>query len=82
MELRRIEQQDNGDEVTTTTTLDYEGNILTWLTDFGNWVRDGNVKLVEMILPSPTCLALYQEGRLEKLLKQERYRKLHVVFVV
>ena len=80
MELRRIEHQDNGDGVTTTTNLDYEGNILTCLTGCGNWVRDGSVKLVEMILPSPTCLALYQEGRLEKLLKAERYRKQQTVF--
>ena len=78
MEMRKIEHKDSGDELITTTTLDFEGNILTCLTDCGNWVRDGSVKLVEMILPSPTCLALYQEGRLEKLLKQERYRKQEV----
>ena len=60
MERRRTEHRDNGDGVTTTTNLDYEGNILTCLTDSGNWVRDGSVKIVEMILPSPICLALYQ----------------------
>ena len=36
IEMRRTEHQDNGDGVTTTTNLDYEGNILTCLTDSGN----------------------------------------------
>ena len=79
MELRRIEHLDVGDQITT-TSLDFEGNILTSTADSGNWVRDGSVKIVELVLPTPECFALYQEGRLEKLLKQERYRKQQAVF--
>ena len=74
MELKRIEHLEMGDHITT-TSLDFEGNILTSTADSDNWVREGSVKTVRIILPTPECFALYQEGRLEKLLKQERYRK-------
>ena len=79
MELKRIEHLEMGDHITT-TSLDFEGNILTSTADSDNWVREGSVKTVRIILPTPECFALYQEGRLEKLLKQERYRKQQAAF--
>ena len=79
MELKRIEHLEIGDHITT-TSLDFEGNILTSTADSDNWVREGSVKTVRIILPTPECFALYQEGRLEKRLKQERYRKQQAAF--
>ena len=74
MELKRIEHLEMGDHITT-TSLDFEGNILTSLADSDNWVREGSVKTVRIILPTLECFALYQEGRLEKLLKQDPVNK-------
>ena len=79
MELKRIEHLE-GNENITTTCMDFDGNVLTSTSEAGNWVRDGKILTWTLNLPSSESFALYQEGRLEKLLKQEKYRKQQKVF--
>ena len=54
--------------------MDFSGNILTCKFDETRWVRDKEVQPAILCLPSLHRFSAYQEGRLERLVRQENYR--------
>ena len=57
--------------------MDFSGNILTCNFDETRWVRDYEVQPAILDLASLQRFSTYQEGRLERLIRQENYRRNH-----
>ena len=75
LEIYKIHNNENGSENWRETLMDFSGNILTCNFDETRWVRDNEVQPAIINLPSIQRFSTYQEGRLERLIRQENYRK-------
>ena len=75
LEIDKIHNNENGSENWRETLMDFSGNILTCNFDETRWVRDKEVQPAIIDLPSLHRYSAYQEGRLERLIRQENYRK-------
>ena len=57
------------------TVMDFAGNILTCNYEEVHWVRDREARQRVLEFPSVLSHAVYQEGRLERLIRQNNYSK-------
>ena len=75
LEIYKIQNNENSSENCRKTLMDFSGNILTCTFDETHWVRDKDIQPAIIHLPSLHRYSTYQEGRLERLIRQENYRK-------
>ena len=75
LEIYKIQNNETCSENWRKTLMDFSGNILTCKFDETRWVRDKEVQPAILCLPSLHRFSAYQEGRLERLVRQENYRR-------
>ena len=75
LEITKMHTNEDHSENCMKTVMDFAGNILTCNYDEARWVREEKAKNSVLEFPSTLRLSLYQEGRLERLIRQQNYRK-------
>merc|ERR1712012_1115621 len=70
---------DCDDIVIKNVVMDFSGHIITCKYEDATWIRDNQMEYSALpgVLSSSFNVGLYNEGRLEKLLKREEHRKRH-----
>ena len=75
LEISKIQTNEDCSQNCMKMLMDFAGNILTCNYEEAHWVRDMEAKQRLVEFPSSLSYSLYQEGRLERLIRQENYRR-------
>ena len=75
LEISKIQTNEDCSQNCMKMLMDFAGNILTCNYEEAHWVRDMEAKQRLVEFPSSLSYSLYQEGRLERLIRQQNYRK-------